>query len=431
MSNDFIFHSYHFDENSGQLSLCYQYADYHFEEKLFFPNAPFKLSDAQNKALDKVLFLLHIAAGVSYYKAFGNPTIQVASGVLTKSQAAFFDDFYYYGLAQFAATNNLKLSFSFPFDENIKQEAYPILLDNQIFVPVGGGKNSCVTMTLLKEQGYTPTTFSVNTARAIEECKHISGLQDITVTRKISPLLLEKNPTFLNGHVPITGIIAFILLVCAVLYDKRYVAMSCESSADEGNFGDVNHQWSKSTAFEKSFYALTQEILPDFCYFSLLRPLTEIHIAKLFALKCKPYFDVFTSCNHAFHIDESKRLLRWCGCCDKCRFVFLALAPYMNKQKLIEIVGTNPLDDPQQLEGYEQLLGLSGYKPFECVGTIAESQCAFGLLKNLTEWKNDFVINKLYDKIQLNSDELKRLMTLQSSPMIPKEFLKCLQVNES
>lgn len=431
MTKDFIFENYHFNQKEWKLSLFYRYDNYLFEEIISFPKKNNRLSEERLQVLEKCFFFLHIAAGISYYKAFGNPSIQIKSGTLTEKQAQFFNDFYYYGLAQFAVTNNLKLSFNFPYDDKVIQKNYDLNLSNDVFVPVGGGKDSCVTMTLLKENGFVPTAFSVNSAKPIEECKRVSGLEEITVQRKISSVLLENNSKFLNGHVPITGIIAFILLVCAVLYDKRYVVMSCESSANEGNFGDVNHQWSKSFTFEKSFYALTSDIVPDFRYFSLLRPLTELHIAKLFALKCAPYFDVFTSCNHAFHIDESKRLTHWCGNCDKCRFVFLALAPFMNKEKLIKIVGKNLLDDSSQLEGFEQLLGISGNKPFECVGTLLECQVAFCLLKDNKEWKNDFIINKLYDKINVNEDDLKKVMTLQTSHLIPEVFSKCLNVAES
>ena len=431
MAKNFIFKNYQFDKISYKLSLFYKYDNYLFEEVISFPKKNKILSQEKLNALDKCFFLLHIAAGISYYKAFKNPQMKIETGNLTKEQARFFNDFYYYGLAQFAATNKLSLSFDFPYSDKILQNPYDFKLSEDIFVPVGGGKDSCLTMTLLKENGFVPTTFSVNSARPIEACKQILGLEDITVHRQISPVLLENNNKFLNGHVPITGIIAFILLVCGILYDKRYVVMSCESSANEGNFGDVNHQWSKSFAFESSFYELTKQIVPNFRYFSLLRPLTELHIAKLFATKCSAYFDVFTSCNHAFHIDQSKRLTHWCGMCDKCRFVFLALAPFMNKEKLVDIIGANPLNDPEQLSGYEQLLGISGNKPFECVGTVRECRVAFELLKNKKEWKNEFIINNLYDKVNLKQDDITAVMDLQPSSLIPEVFSTCLNIKES
>ncbi len=431
MTKNFIFQKYDFNPTSGVLTLSYSCDGFVFHEKIIFPNAPFVVNKERQAALDKCLFLLHIAAGISYYKAFGNPEIEIQSGTLTQSQALFFNDFYKYGLAQFAATNHLKLSCCFPFEDK-PEKLFDVHLKNETFVPVGGGKDSCLSIELLKEQGHCPTLFSVNSARAIDDCKRVSGLPQITVQRQLSPVLLENNASFLNGHVPITGIIAFILLVSALLYDKRYVVMSCESSANESNFDDVNHQWSKSSAFEESFASLTQKVLPDFHYFSLLRPLTELHIAKLFSQKCTAYFDVFTSCNHAFHLDLSKRLERWCGHCDKCRFVFLALAPFMDKKKLIEIVGGNPLADETQLQGYKELLGLGANKPFECVGTYLECRAAFVLLLQKDEWKKDFIVNKLSKEVNLliKENEIQEVFEIKPSLMIPKEFLSCLKIKK-
>ena len=199
--------------------------------------------------------------------------------------------------------------------------------------------------------------------------------------------------------------------------------MSCERSANSPNMilngHKINHQYSKSLDFENDFYTLTHSITPEFRYFSLLRPLSEMHIAKLFAENCANYFDVFTSCNKAFKLDETKRLTHWCGHCDKCRFVFLILAPFMDKKTLINTVGHNPLDDETQLIGYEELLGLSGHKPFECVGEVAECCYAIKLLAQKQEWKNDKIISKLSHKISKKQDDI---LIYSSNHLIPKRF---------
>jgi len=228
----------------------------------------------------------------------------------------------------------------------------------------------------------------------------------------------------LNGHVPISGIIAFITAVSCILYDKRYVVMSCEGSADEANFDDVNHQWSKSSVFEKMFAELMGEIIPKYRYFSLLRPMSEMQIASQFAQNCSDYFSVFTSCNHAFHIDESKRLNRWCGNCDKCRFVFLILAPFMDKNKLIEILGGNPLNDINQEQGYLQLLGIGQNKPFECVGTYDECRLALLMLAEKKEWQDDVLIRKLLPFVQNYSKSAleKKVWEKGNDTLIPEEF---------
>ncbi|MBR5130710.1 MAG: endonuclease domain-containing protein [Alphaproteobacteria bacterium] len=425
MCKVFYYKKYDFNEQNGILSLAYATDKYTFTETITFPNAPFKLNDIQKKALNDILFLTHIAFGISYYKAFLCPKIQIKSGHLTKTQAQFFNTFYLNGLGEFSVKNNVSLNINFPFDKNTHITTHNLLLSDNTFVPVGGGKDSCVSIELLKEAGINATAFSVGNPQPITSCVQKSGLNHLILTRKIAPELLQLNETgkVYNGHVPITGLIAFLLWISGILYDHRYVAMSCERSANSPNMilnsHKINHQYSKSLDFEQDFYKLTQSITPAFRYFSLLRPLSEMHIAKLFSQKCESYFDVFTSCNKAFRLDEAKRLSHWCGNCDKCRFVFLILAPFMDKDILIKAIGDNPLDDENQLTGYEELLGISGHKPFECVGEVNECRYAFTLLAQKDEWMNDKIISKLSQKIFQSQDDI---LNTSSNHLIPERF---------
>jgi hypothetical protein len=113
---------------------------------------------------------------------------------------------------------------------------------------------------------------------------------------------------YYNGHVPISGIIAFVLTTAAYLYNYNYIVMSNEKSADEGNTVmdgmEINHQWSKSYIFEQAFADyLRNHISHDVKYFSLLRGMYEIKIAEIFSHYTE-YFDVFSSCNTNFKVTE-------------------------------------------------------------------------------------------------------------------------------
>ena len=260
-----------------------------------------------------------------------------------------------------------------------------------------------------------------------------SGLPSVLVRRRISPDLIAANEQArgaLNGHVPVTGVIAFILMCAAVLYDFTDAVLSNERSANVGNTEKdgrvVNHQWSKSIEFERAFRALTRTVLPDFRYFSLLRPLSELAIASLFS-KIGKYDAVFTSCNKAFKLDERKRLDRWCADCDKCRFVFLALAPFMEKNRLVRVFGTDMLNDPAQIAGYRQLLGLDAFKPFECVGEIEESALALMALSDRAEWKNDAAVAALSPAVTAKYGNKKdflieKVFSLSDNHLIPEEY---------
>src|SRR5204863_10132709 len=105
------------------------------------------------------------------------------------------------------------------------------------------------------------------------------------------------------------------------------VVFSNERSADAPSFWShglpVNHQYSKGLAAERRLRNVLAEVTPELAYYSLLRPLSELQIAGLFA-RLEAFQPVFTSCNAAFRLEEGRRVGRWCGQCPKCRFVFLA-----------------------------------------------------------------------------------------------------------
>ena len=118
-----------------------------------------------------------------------------------------------------------------------------------------------------------------------------------------------------------------------MLHGLGPVVMSNERSASDPNLiwngHEINHQWSKGVEAEGLLRAaLTAHAGLTEPYFSLLRSLSELHIARLFA-GITAYDDVVTSCNDAFKLHDPSA--RWCGDCPKCRFVFLAMAPFMER----------------------------------------------------------------------------------------------------
>jgi UDP-N-acetyl-alpha-D-muramoyl-L-alanyl-L-glutamate epimerase len=160
------------------------------------------------------------------------------------------------------------------------------------------------------------------------------------------------------------------------------VVMSNEWSASAGNLDvdgrAVNHQWSKGVAFELAFgdlLAATFDPAPR--YFSLLRPYSELWVARRFAA-LERYHRDFMSCNRAFHLDPAARLDRWCGTCDKCCFIDLVLSPFMPAARLDAVFGgREPLGDPALLGRFRTLVGTGGSaKPFECVGDVGECRAA-------------------------------------------------------
>jgi hypothetical protein len=262
---------------------------------------------------------------------------------------------------------------------------------------MGEGKDSIVTLELLKQKfgQENINCFAVNPKKNHFEILKIAGIENpIIVQRKIDPVLLrmskqgscpEPAEGFLNGHTPITALISNLAVFAAVLFGFDYVAMSCERSANEGNVKylgkTINHQWSKSFEFEKKFREYIKKYLTeDIKYFSFLRPLYEIQIAKIFA-NFPQYFSVFLSCNEARKTKSGtkKPFGKWCRKCSKCLFIFTILYPFADEKALIKIFKKNLFEKKELLPLMKELIGESKNKPFECVGTKKETLIAFYL----------------------------------------------------
>ena len=412
--NKFIFSKYEYEKNILKLHYSVD-NEFEFVEIINFnPNNLDlrSLTTEEQKALELAFKYLHIMAGISYYKLFLPKNIEINTVTLNKDQADFFNKFYFNGLGEFSFKNNIDLrdKINFPYKDNQKNQNININLDDNLIVPIGGGKDSVVSLEILKQLKSTKLyTFSVNTAQPISECCKLSDCENILVTRQISPQLIEINKNLskysaYNGHVPITAIIAFISVCTGIIYNCNTTVISNEKSANIGNTMHngvmVNHQWSKSFEAESAIHNFIKNyITPSFNYFSLLRPIYEIQIANLFS-KIKKYDDVFSSCNKNFKIVKDKQYNKWCCECDKCRFVFLILSAFIKKDRLIKIFGNNLFNNENNYTGYQELVGLCNYKPFECVGEVNESILAFYLLKD-SEYKDDIIVKKILNEIML------------------------------
>lgn len=435
----FHFVSYSYNEKKSCADFCYAF-DYgpRFVERITFHQAQLPTDQKLRRAFYEALRYLHLVLGVSYYKAAIPNSICIDTQPISELCAQFFNKLFLYGLAEFAFRNQLDLRkrVRFPFSPHgfAQPEGAPLI--NRTAIPVGGGKDAVVTIEALKRTDESLVLFSLGDFQPSQEIARIAQLPLIKVTRQISPVLIKLNQKgAYNGHVPISAIIAFLLPVCAILYGFKNAALSNERSANSDNLVcdglRVNHQYSKSMEFERDAAAFFKShILSEFNYFSFLRPLSELSIAQLFS-KLSAYHPVFMSCNGAFKLDPEERRQHWCLDCHKCRFTFLVLAPFINKGKLIRLFGSNLLDDIEQRRGFDQLLGIHGYKPLECVGEIEESAALFWLLTQKPQWREDCLVRRFKTKILPKIDKpeqmLKAAMHFSNHHQLPHEYEKVLR----
>ena len=426
-----------FDADTGVAQLVYALDDGpELVETVTLPGAPFVLDGERARAAEHALRLLHLIAGVSYYKAAVPPEIRIESYAIDGATAALLEDVYVHGLGEFAYRNGLDLHGRIRFPHVLPSpsgrgaggEGSELGLAHHALVAIGGGKDSLVSIEALRAIGVEQTVTWIGGSQLIRACAERTGLPTLNIGRQLAPELFEYNRQGAwNGHIPVTAVNSAIMSFAAIVFGVDQVVFSNERSASYGSLiegtGEVNHQWSKGWAFERAFADyLRSHVAADLHYYSLLRPLSELAVARQFA-KTDHYDAYFSSCNRNFHLLGERPVNRWCGICPKCHFVFLALAPFMPKPRLVGIFGRNLLDDPSQVPGYDALLEYKDHKPFECVGEGKESRAAMAALAARPEWREDAIVARFAREIapQLGDGEVDvaALLTIDDEHGIP------------
>lgn len=429
-----------FAADTGVAQLVYAFDDGpELIETVTIPGAPFVLEGDRAEAVQRALRLLHLIAGVSYYKAGVPQQVRIDSYTIDAATAALVETVYLNGLGEFAYRNGLNLRGRFRLPVEGEAFAAPALgLREHALVAIGGGKDSLVSIEALRSLGIEETVTWIGGSQLIRACAERTGLPILNIGRTLAPELFELNRQGAwNGHIPVTAVNSAIMVLAALLQGVDQVVFSNERSASYGSqipgTGEVNHQWSKGWAFEQAFGEhLEQHVAADLHYYSLLRPLSELAVARQFA-KSDFYDAHFSSCNRNFHILGERPVNRWCGVCPKCHFVFLALAPFMPKMRLVGIFGRNLLDDIEQAPGFDALLEFQDHKPFECVGEGRESRAAMATLATRPEWNEDALVKRFVHEIrpQLEATELQiePLLVLEGEHRIPPAIWERLRAN--
>ncbi|MBS0456989.1 MAG: endonuclease domain-containing protein [Proteobacteria bacterium] len=519
-----------FDADSGVARLVYAFdAGDELTETVTIPGAPFALDHERAAQVERALRLLHLIAGVSYYKAAVPPRIVIDGYAIDADTARLLESIYENGLGEFAYRNGLDLRgrIAFPAllrapsgrwveDEGLDSidtspagapppqpspaggggsvcllppltpgeesragstsahdtECPPAVAVDRVgrdwgarsaaslpteikrartgllpplagegwdggkhkaLVAIGGGKDSLVSIESLRAMGVDQTVAWIGSSPLIAACAARTGLPTLNIQRQLASALFEYNRHgAYNGHIPVTAINSAILVLAAVLRGFDQVVFSNERSASYGSqiLGDdgrvlaqVNHQWSKGWAFERDFGAhVHAHIADDVHYYSLLRPLSELAVARQFA-RSDRYDAHFSSCNRNFHILGERPANRWCGQCPKCHFVFLALAPFVPKPRLVGIFGRNLLDESALAPGFDALIEYRDHKPFECVGEGREARAAFAALAQRPAWREDALVKRFVREIAAQLHDvppLDALLAPQGEQRIPE-----------
>ena len=401
------YNSYSINEDDEAIYLEYEFEIpglTKFTPKLSILKKEMQFKSLENNYVKNMVFNIGLIELISYWKSTCSPKIIIKCGYLNEEQINWWKKLYFYGLGELLYTNNIKTNINDLLEIKCLENNKEIISDENIednfegyIVPIGGGKDSVVTLETLKIDRDKDYCLIINPKPVTLKCAEIAGLgynNIIEIKRSIDQNLIELNKKgFINGHTPFSAMLAFVSYFVAYLLSKKYIALSNENSANESNVvGEkINHQYSKSFEFECDFEEYAEKYLKmPIKYFSFLRPLNELQIAKIFS-KHEKYHKVFKSCN----VGSKEKEWKWCLNCAKCLFAYIILSPYLYKNKLVSIFGADMFENKDLLEIFIELTGNGENKPFDCVGTYEEV---------------NFAISKTIENIELRNETLPYLL---------------------
>lgn len=405
---EFHYNSYSIKEDKKNIYIEYKFEIpglTTFNPKLRIEKKELPFKKLESEYVKNMVFHMGMVELISYWKATCSPKVIIKCGYINEEQKKWWKKSYFNGLGELFYTNNIKtdkeefMTIECTHTENENKMEYKKIEEefSGYIVPIGGGKDSVVTLETINMDKQNDYCLIVNPKPVTLKCAEIAGIKFkniIEVYREIDTNIIELNKKgYINGHTPFSTMLAFLSYFVAYLLSKKYVALSNESSANESNvIGEkINHQYSKSYEFECDFDEYSKKYLKaPIKYFSFLRPLNELQIAKLFSRKEK-YHTTFKSCN----VGSKEKEWKWCCNCAKCLFAYIILSPYLYKKKLINIFGEDMFENEKLLTTFLELTGNGETKPFDCVGTFEEV---------------NFAISKTIEKIENKKEKLPYLL---------------------
>ena len=380
----FYFHDFQIEESKEELSIHYDFEIdglSHFNPDFVMPKPQDSNGYVSELAvLREAAFSLGLVELISYWKITCSPRVIIECGFLNAEQISWWKKLYFNGLGEFFYKNKIGAEPESFMNVTVLGDRIRGREDSRVYsgnlIPVGGGKDSFVSLDLLKgmkKENHAFVIGRVMSAIHSAMAAGYSGEHLINAERTLDPRMLEFNKEqYLNGHTPFSAMAAFASVLTAIVYGKRYICLSNEASANESTIKDskVNHQYSKTYEFEEDFKSyMDTYVTKEIHYFSLLRPLSELQIAGIFS-SLPQYHAVFRSCN------VGQKTETWCGHCAKCLFVGIMMSAFLDDEHVSSIFHRDMLNDPDMRTLFEQLTGMLDDKPFECVGTRDEVNIA-------------------------------------------------------
>lgn len=352
---------------------------------------------------------------------------------LSDKEITFFEKIIYNGMAEFRYINNIPINMMTRIIPssflNLKATVNTSKkLDGRLLLN-GGGKDGLTSAILMNKAQIEYDLFQIGTGIAQSRTSKSLNKKSFIFTRVMDKRQFKQRYT---GHKPTSAAIAISATLCAYLLGKNEVIASNENSANEPNLEingvNINHQYSKTYEFENDFSSLLRYKGIDIKYFSLLRPLHELQIVKIFSSE-PTYHTSFISCNNGF------RKGHWCMKCAKCAFmnlIILAISP-ATAQRVFQT--SNNINSFDLYAHIASLIEPQTVKPFECVGSLIECQIAAKLILNNPDIELSEQLQTLFSKYtqDITDDIIKKfIISFQPAHNIPRpEYDNLLEIMRS
>jgi hypothetical protein len=369
-----------------EISFEYETGSRTYTNRLFLDT--YKESDLKSrdpKVIDAILTNIGMAFIPSMFCLGNFRDVQVDALPLDESSRAFFEDIFLKGLGEWHFREGLPVAQRIRItstNSSAPHRAHATNPEERALLLNGGGKDSAVAVEVVKRLGMPFHWLTIDPNPTRRSVIRLSGHDHAIEMRvEFDPALREASRY--ERPDPWLILYSFVSLLPAYLQRCKYVFVANEYSANFGNIKadglEVNHQFCKSHEYEAALDRYVKShIITDVSYLSLLRPLYELRIGRLFA-NFPQYFGSFISCNVGLNAG------RWCKECAKCAFISICLAPFVSPEQIAGIFGENPLDR-NAIRSWIVDLTVGKMKPWDCVGTREE--CTLALALTLAKYPN-------------------------------------------
>ena len=162
---EFVYEDYRYDVQSDGLHIVFTFRmgdNICFQPTAHIPNRSFLDFDQPAEVMDTLVFNIGMIELVSYWKCACPPRVTVRCGSLSEDQILFWKKLYYNGLGEFFYTNGISANvddfMNISTCECVNSSPIQAFTHSSIpnsqhyIVPIGGGKDSVVSLRLLKDK---------------------------------------------------------------------------------------------------------------------------------------------------------------------------------------------------------------------------------------------------------------------------------------